>query len=350
MVVFVMGAPRAKSGAPISRPIISTLRDVSYPQWVSVPSDSQRSLEASRPTLNASHSYNCLSLSSRATPMCRQSHTDTIDGVFEAERLCEIRRQKELMLQACLLEIEELVSINSQIGRAEASPLETESMMSLSRQASPWKLSHTPSSLHTGRALLYIHESPQSVPLVPCRGDLVYATLKHRSVAIGSPSECFLLLTPTLRLPPMDAKLFAMIVLEEMLARHELLLREDRLWRRINGKEAGAFLRVQLVIRTGARFHHSRLSTLKDIRRKELEYLRDGICRRADKQEEEHRIFMHQLPPERLPPLKIPTLTSAGQPYGRTAVDHAVARALAVEEQTWTATARRKKCFFPPIV
>ncbi|RNF08898.1 hypothetical protein TraAM80_02443 [Trypanosoma rangeli] len=348
MVVFVMGAPRGKNGAPANRPIISSLRDVLYHQCMHATNNSQKSLEVLNSSASTSDKF--LSTSSQTIPMLRQSYADAIDEVFEAERLYEIRRQKELMLQAYLHELEELVNTPSLTRGQSGSALESDSVMCFFRWTSPWKHSYTPSSFHTGRALLYIHESSQLAPLVPCRGDLVYATLKHRSVAISGFSESCCLMALPLTLPPMDAERFATIALEEMMARHELLLREDRLRQRISGREVGAFLRVQLVIRTNARFHQTRLSSLEGIRRKELEYLRDGIFQRAKKQEEEHRKFMYRLPPERLMPLKIPTLTSSGHPYAPTAVDHEVARALAVEERTWKLTGRRKKSFFPPIV
>ncbi|EKF99082.1 hypothetical protein TCSYLVIO_010012 [Trypanosoma cruzi] len=349
MVVFIMGAPRAKNGAPTSRAILSRMQSVSYPQLIPVAAETQQtpgtSLSLDKPKVAERRA----SLSSGIIPLRRYSHTDAIDEDFGSERISEICRQKELIFQAFLRESDEMAGtmLHGHVGYSILS--EMDSPLSLSRRTSPWKRSRTPFSSH-GRAILYVHESSLSVPPVPFRGDLFYASLRRRSVCISSSSGYISPVTSPTKMLPLDVKMFALIVLEEMMTRHELALREERLRKRIEGKEVTAFLRVQFVIRTSAHFHQTRLFSLKDIRRKELQYLRDGIQRRAKQQEEEHRVFMCRLQPERLPPIKIPTLTTAGQPYGCTRVDLEVAKALAMEEKTWEAAGGRKRLFFPQIL
>ncbi|EKF29149.1 hypothetical protein MOQ_007029 [Trypanosoma cruzi marinkellei] len=349
MVVFIMGAPRAKNGAPTSRSILSMMQSVSYPQVIPVAAEIQQ-----KPgTPNFLNEPNVVekraSLSSGIIPIRRYSYTDAVDEGFGSERIFEICRQKEIIFQAFLRERDEMAStvLHGEVGSNIL--YEQDSPLSVSRRKSPWKRSRTPFTSH-GRAIIYIHESSLSVPPVPCRGDLFYASLKRRSVCLSDSSGYVSPLASPRKMLPLDVKMFALIVLEEMMTRHRLTLREERLRKQVEGKEVSAFLRVQFVIRTSAHFHQTRLSSLKDIQRKELQYLRDGIQQRAKQQEEEHRVFMHRLQPVRLPPIKIPTLTSTGQSYGCTRVDLEVAKALAMEEKTWEAAGRRDRFFFPQIL
>ncbi|KEG14992.1 hypothetical protein DQ04_00231180 [Trypanosoma grayi] len=283
-------------------------------------------------------------------PLRRHSHLDGIDEVFGNDRFSEIRRQKELLLRAYLTRLEELVDVAHMSLESNSLHDASEYVFSFSRQHSPWRCHQPPSNVSNVRPYSHIHESSQGKWSTPCRNDHVYASEKHRTVSRNSfvyhPGAAVL----QIKLSPSGTRVACLLAWDETGDRHMLLVLEERQRQRFHANEVSAYLSLQRSIRRSAHFHLTRFSSLEAIRYKEVQYLERNIANRAERHDEEHRAFMRSLPPVRLPPLRIPSVTADGRPYRSTAVDYEVALSVAVEKKIWDVAGDRKKSFFPELV
>ncbi|KAH9582151.1 hypothetical protein LSM04_006221 [Trypanosoma melophagium] len=359
MVIFLMGPPRAKNGSNKSRSIIATVRYVNY-----FPNeDIFDPEEFCRVSLCGSFSDPYLSQSSiSCIPLRRLSYQDVLEEALFDDRLTEIRRQKELILMAYTNQLEDLVDEMHTSLAGDGSLFGVDTCSFLSRRHSPWKLHVRHNSPSFRHLQSYIHESADRVLASPCRTDFVYALEKRQersnsqsytpkpyliSTAVAPPTAA-----PWIRALDTPPSPLQLLIWREMEKRHGLQAKEERCREKYAGEEVAEYLRLRRALRADAKFHSSKFSSLAELHRRAQEYFEEDVADRERREAVEHRTFMRLIPPERLPQLKLPSVTKSGRPYRCTAVDHEVARAIAMEEKVWNATCdeNRGKRYFPQLI